>query len=241
MDSQTIAGLRAALLEHLVIVIRDQTLEPDQYRAFGQKFGTLLAYNYGGATHVPGHPDILRVIKNKEDRKVFGARWHADVSFLEKPVLGSMLYAIETPPKGGDTLFANMYLAYETLSDEMKRVLESLAGVHESMIADPKAPDSAPWIKTQSVHPVVKIHDETRRKLLNVNRTYTSKFDGMTEEESKPLLKYLFQHQTKAEFTTRVRWSPGTLTFWDNRCTQHLPINDYHGYRREMHRITIES
>src|SRR5262245_19561440 len=117
LDSRTVASLRTALLEHLVIVIPGQKLEPDQYRSFAQQFGTLLTYNYGGATHVPGHPDIPRVIKNKEDRKVFGARWHADVSFLEKPVLGSMLYAIETPPTGGDTLFANMYLAYETLSD----------------------------------------------------------------------------------------------------------------------------
>jgi taurine dioxygenase len=246
IDPQTVIDIRRALLDHMVIIFRDQRLSHDQYKAFARNFGSLHVHPYIYAKPIGGHPEILRVVKEKEDRKVFGEKWHSDVSFLAKPVLGSMLYAIETPPKGGDTLFANMYMAYEELSAGMKGILESLTAIHETAVpdVDPRkepAAEPAPLINKQGEHPAICVHPETGRKLLYVNRTYTTRFKGLTEEESQPILDYLFQHATKAEFTARIHWAPGTLTFWDNRCTQHLPINDYHGFRREMYRITIES
>jgi taurine dioxygenase len=245
LDTDAVSTIRSALLDHLVIVFRDQHLTPEQHKAFARNFGPLHVHPYIMAKPISGHPEVLRVVKEKEDRKVFGEKWHSDVSFLEKPVLGSVLYAIETPPKGGDTLFANMYLAYEALSEGMKGILESLVAIHETPVPDvdpPKGLSSEPvrLVNKQAEHPVIHVHPETRKKLIYVNKTYTTKFKGLTEEESKPLLDYLFQHSTKAEFTCRIRWAAGTVTFWDNRCTQHLPINDYHGFRREMHRITIE-
>jgi taurine dioxygenase len=245
LDASAISAIRSALLEHMVIIFRDQRLTPEQHMAFARKFGPLHVHPYISAKPISGHPEVLRVVKEKEDRKVFGEKWHSDVSFLERPVLGSMLYAIETPPRGGDTLFANMYLAYEALSEGMKEILEKLTGIHETRVPDVdlrKPPSGEPvrLVNKRGEHPAIKVHPETHRKLLYVNRTYTTCFKELTEEESKPLLEYLFQHATKAEFTCRIRWTPGTLTFWDNRCTQHLPINDYHGFRREMNRITIE-
>lgn len=246
LGENMVSAIRSALWEHQVLVFRDQKLTLEQHRAFALNFGPLHVHPYIAAKPVDGHLDVLRVVKEKDDRKVFGEKWHSDVTFLEKPVLGSILYAIDTPPKGGDTLFSNMYLAYEALSDVMKGLLEQLTGIHETPVPvlDPatRQPVMPMRLETQrGEHPVIKVHPETGRKLLYVNTTYTTCFKGMTVEESKPLLDYLCQHATKAEFTCRVRWAPGTVTFWDNRSTQHLPINDYHGYRREMHRITVET
>jgi len=244
LEQGTIAAIRAVLLEHLVIVFRDQRLTPEQHVAFARRFGPLHSFAYTAARALPHHPEVLRVVKEKEDRKVFGELWHADVTFLEKPVLGSILYAIETPQHGGDTLFANMYLAYETLSDGMKALLERLTALHESEVRAENAGQAAKgetggFAVMGTEHPVIRAHPETGRKSLFVNRTYTTRFSGMTAEESRPLLEFLFQHATQPEFITRLRWAPGTVTFWDNRCTQHRPLNDYHGQRREMHRVTI--
>jgi taurine dioxygenase len=242
-----ISAIREALWRHQVIVFRDQLLTVEQHKAFARNFGPLHIHPYIAAKPIDGqHPEVLRVVKEKDDRKVFGEKWHSDVTFLEKPVLGSILYAIDTPSKGGDTLFANMYLAYEALSDTLKGLLEQLTAIHETPVPEVDPVTKAPLVPMRLVnkrgeHPVIKVHPETGRKLLYVNCTYTTCFKGMTVEESKPLLEYLFQHATKAEFTCRVRWAPGTVTFWDNRSTQHLPINDYHGMRREMHRITVET
>ena len=244
LDDRAIVEIRAALLEHLVIVFRDQRLTPEQHAAFARRFGPLHSFAYTAAQALEGHPEVLRVVKEKEDRKVFGELWHADVTFLEKPVLGSILHAIETPKQGGDTLFSNMYLAYETLSDGMKGLLERLSAVHESVVRAENAGTAANgasggFVTMGTEHPVIRIHPETKRRSLFVNRTYTTRFSGMTVEESRPLLEFLFQHATRPEFITRLRWAPGTVTFWDNRCTQHMPLNDYHGQRREMHRVTI--
>jgi taurine dioxygenase len=244
LDDRTVAAIRSALLEYLVIVFRDQRLTPEQHAGFARRFGPLHSFAYTAARALEGHPEVLRVVKEKEDRKVFGELWHADVTFLEKPVLGSILHAIETPKQGGDTLFSNMYLAYETLSDGMKGLLERLSAVHESVVRAENAGTAANgasggFVTMGAEHPVIRIHPETKRRSLFVNRTYTTRFSGMTVEESRPLLEFLFQHATRPEFITRLRWAPGTVTFWDNRCTQHMPLNDYHGQRREMHRVTI--
>ena len=164
-------------------------------------------------------------------------------------VVGSMIYAIEVPPAGGDTLFANMSLAYETLSDGMKAMLSRLEAVHSSRHvfgpghkANPDLSDrfrNAEQAVQDAVHPVVIRHPETARKVLYVNPTFTVRFDGWTEEESRPLLDYLYTHAARPEFSCRVQWMKGSLGLWDNRATWHLALNDYHGHRRLMHRVTI--
>jgi taurine dioxygenase len=246
LGQNMVSAIRGALWEHQVLVFRDQKLSIAQHKAFARNFGKLHVHPFIYADSLPGEPEVLRVVKEKEDRRVFGERWHSDVTFLERPLLGSALYAIETPAKGGDTLFANMYAAYEALSDTLKGVLEQLTAIHETDVpevdaATGKKVEPLRLVKKSGEHPVIKVHPETGKKLLYVNTTYTSCIKGMSVEESKPLLDYLCQHATKAEFCGRVRWAPGTLTFWDNRSTQHLPINDYHGMRREMYRIAIET
>jgi taurine dioxygenase len=241
-----VAQLRGALFDYQVIVFREQRLTLEQHKTFARQFGPLHVHPYIMARPLDGHPEVLRVVKEKDDRRVFGEKWHSDVTFLERPVLGSVLYAVDTPKKGGDTLFATMYLAYEALSDGMKTMLEGLVAIHETQVPEVDPATGQPFmplrlVNSSNEHAVIKTHPETGRKLLYVNSTYTTHFKDMTQEESRPLLDYLFQHATKAEFTSRVRWAPGTVTFWDNRSTQHLPINDYHGERREMHRVTVET
>jgi taurine dioxygenase len=242
----TIREIRAALLEHIVIFFRDQELSPQQLLALAERFGEPAEYPL--IKGLPECPLVLPVIKEPHERTNFGGIWHSDTAYLERPALGTLLYALETPPAGGDTMFANMYLAYETLSEGMRRLLEPLRGVNvagkpvtlktrEEMhgkrgtTADPEA--------ISAVHPVVRTHPETGRKALYVNFAHTLRFEGMTEDESAPLLGYLFAHQVKPEFTCRFRWQPGSLAFWDNRATQHYPLNDYHGHRRVMHRVTL--
>ena len=241
-----LAAVRRALFDYQVIVFRDQHLTLDQHENFARQFGSLHVHPYILAKPLDGHPEVLRVVKEKDDRRVFGEKWHSDVTFLERPVLGSVLYAIDTPKKGGDTLFANMYMAYDTLSDAMKAMLAPLIAIHETPVpeVDPKTGlplEPMRLVNRRGEHPVPFVHPETGRTLLYVNSTYTTHFKGMTLEESRPLLDYLCQHATQAAFTCRVHWAPGTVTFWDNRSTQHLPINDYHGERREMHRVTVET
>jgi taurine dioxygenase len=178
----------------------------------------------------------------------FGGIWHSDTTYLELPPMGTMLVAREVPPVGGDTLFANQYLAYEALSDGMKKLLDGLCAVNSSAKANTTRtredriksdPSRRPNDDFIAEHPVVRTHPETGRKALYVNVGHTVRFSGMTEEESAPLLDYLFRHQTRPEFTCRFAWRVGSLAFWDNRAAQHNPINDYHGYRRVMHRITL--
>jgi taurine dioxygenase len=199
------------------------------------------------------HPQIIEVRKEPEDKRNFGGGWHTDVSYLERPALGSVLYAREVPETGGDTLFANQYLAYEALSDGMKRMLEGMIAIHSARrpygVNAARAFDPGPssmsfhfseTAHAEVEHPVVRTHGETGRKTLYVNGTFTTRFKGMTEEESAPLLHYLFQQAVRPEFTCRFRWRRNSIAFWDNRCVQHNAINDYHGARRVMHRVTIE-
>jgi taurine dioxygenase len=187
-------------------------------------------------------------VKLEHERINFGGIWHSDTSYLDIPPMGTMLIAREVPPYGGDTLFANMCVAYEALSEGMRRLLDGLVAINSSAKADVSrtredqvragARDNAkPDYAAE--HPVVRTHPETGRKALYVNVGHTLRFRDMTEAESAPLLAYLFAHQVRPEFTCRFRWRPGSIAFWDNRCTLHNPVNDYHGYRRVMHRITL--
>ena len=197
---------------------------------------------------LPETPEVIPVLKLEHEQVNFGGIWHSDTTYLERPPMASMLIAREVPEAGGDTEFANMYLAYETLSEGMKRLLDPLTAVNSSALADvsrtreDRVKDSARADAAKSYvaeHPVVRVHPETGRKALYVNVAHTERFSGMTREESLPLLRYLFGHQVRSEFTCRFRWRPGSIAFWDNRCAQHNAINDYHGHRRAMHRITL--
>ncbi len=244
LAEDTVRAIRGALLAHLVIFFRDQTLPPDRFLAFARRFGEPIEYPF--VKGIDGFPEVIRVAKLEHERVNFGGIWHSDTTYLEKPPMGSMLVARELPPHGGDTLFANQYLAWERLSEGMKALLLPLRAVASSAKADVSKTredrvksDGTARAPLEAVHPVVRTHPETGRRALYVNVAHTARFEGMTEAESAPLLKYLFRHQVRAEFTGRFRWSPGALAFWDNRCAQHNPVNDYHGYRRIMHRITL--
>jgi taurine dioxygenase len=240
-----VAELRQALLDHLVIFLRGQRLAPQQLLAFAGRFGRPMEYPQ--IKGLPECPLVTPVIKLEHERENFGGVWHSDTTYLERPPMASLLYAIETPPFGGDTLFASQYAAYEALSEGMKATLGQLAGVNSSAKAEvsrtreDRLRDAGAELKVLTgVHPVARTHPETGRKALYVNFGHTVRFDGWSEAESAALLDYLFKHQVRPEFTCRFRWEPGSLAFWDNRCTQHNPVNDYHGHRRVMHRVTLE-
>jgi taurine dioxygenase len=246
LDASAVAAIRQALLDHLVIFFRDQNLPPERFLAFARCFGEPMEYPL--VKGIEGYPDIIRVAKLEHETVNFGGIWHSDTTYLETPPMGTLLVAREVPPFGGDTLFANMYLACETLSEGMKRLLEGLRSVSSSVKADASKTredriKSDPTAQSRreflAEHPVLRTHPETGRKALYVNIAHTVRFAGMTEAESAPILGYLFQHQTRPEFTCRFVWRPGSLAFWDNRCVQHNPVNDYHGHRRIMHRITL--
>jgi taurine dioxygenase len=246
IDDATIAAMRRVWLDHLVIFFRDQDLAPAQFLAFARRFGEPIEYPF--VTGIEGFPVITPVVKLEHERVNFGGLWHSDTTYLDTPPMGTMLIGREVPPHGGDTLFANMYLAYETLSPGMRRLLDGLVAVNTSAKADvtktreDRMRDGARADARQEYiaeHPVVRTHPETGRKALYVNGGHTLRFRGMTEAESEPLLRFLFAHQARPEFTCRFRWEPGSIAFWDNRCAQHNPINDYHGFRRVMHRVTL--
>jgi taurine dioxygenase len=248
LDDATIADIRKALLDHCVIFFRDQKLDAERHKAFTRRFGKIFIHpNYAG---MQADPEIVVITREPGDKHIVGEDWHADTTMVREPPMGAILYGVEVPPYGGDTLFANQYLAYETLSDGMKRMLSGLKAIHsDRKVAGPaanrnahrstKVRQDADWRETVSVHPVVVTHPETQRKLLYVNASYTQGFDGMTEEESKPLLRYLLEHGHRPEFTCRFRWETGSIAFWDNRVCKHLAIHDAGPFRRVMRRTQV--
>jgi taurine dioxygenase len=246
LSDETVAAIRRAWLEHLVVFFRDQDLSPARFLAFARQFGEPIEYPF--VKGLDECPQIIPVLKLEHETINFGGIWHSDTAYLDVPPMGSMLVAREVPLAGGDTEFANMYLAYETLSDGMKRLLHGLVAVNSSAAADvsrtreDRLKDSAradARKEYSAPHPVVRLHPETGRRALYVNVAHTVRFEGMTAEESAPVLQYLYRHQVRPEFTCRFRWRPGSLAFWDNRCAQHNAINDYQGHRRLLHRITL--
>jgi taurine dioxygenase len=245
LEATVVAEIRQAFLDHLVIFLRDQKVSPAGLLAFAQRFGEPMEYPQ--LKGLPECPLVTPVIKLEHERVNFGGIWHSDTTYLDKPPMASMLHALEVPPYGGDTLFANQYLAHETLSDGLKRTLETLTGINTSAKAEVSKTREdrlrEAGVELQVLvgeHPVVRTHPETRRRALYVNVGHTARFKGWSEAESAPLLEYLFAHQVKPELTCRFRWEPGSIAFWDNRCVQHNPVNDYHGYRRVMHRVTLK-
>ena len=246
LDDEVVAEVRHALLDHLVIFLRNQKATPQQHLAFARRFGQPIEYPQ--LKGLPEAPMITPVVKLEHERHNFGGIWHSDTTYLVEPPMGSMLLAREVPPYGGDTMFANQYLAFEALSDGLRKTLDGLVGVSSSAKADVsrtredalKQAGAGATPKTlQAEHPIVRTHPETGRKALYTSDAHTACIKGWTEAESLPLLRFLWQHQVRPEFTCRFRWATGSLAFWDNRCAMHNPINDYHGFRRVMHRITL--
>ncbi len=244
LEDDVVKEVRRAFLDHLVIFLRDQKVTPQQQVAFARRFGEPMEYPQ--LRGLPEAPLITPVVKLEHERNNFGGIWHSDTTYLAEPPMGSMLLALEVPPYGGDTMFANQYLAYEALSDGLKEALEGLIGVSTSAkaevskTAEDRMNAAGAVRKTLTAeHPLVRTHPETGRKALYTSDAHTASIRGWTEKESLPLLQFLWEHQVKSEFTCRFRWQPGSLAFWDNRAALHNPINDYHGYRRVMHRITL--
>jgi taurine dioxygenase len=246
LDDETTAALRRIWLEYGVVFFRDQELSSAEFLAVARRFGTVIEYPF--LRGLPDYPEIIPVVKLPHERVNFGGVWHSDTAYLDHPPMATLLLAREVPPYGGDTLFACQNAAYEALSDGMKRLLGGLFAVNTSARADvtrtredrmrdrARADARKEYV---AIHPVVRTHPETGRKSLYINRAHTQAFADMTEAESAPLLNWLFEHQVRPEFTCRFRWQVGSLALWDNRRVLHNPINDYHGYRREMHRITL--
>lgn len=246
LDKGTVRAIRQAWLAYLVIFFRDQDINAQQQLNFARCIGEPMAYPF--VKGLADEPLITPVVKLENETKNFGGIWHSDTTYLDVPPMGTLLLARELPPTGGDTLFANMYLAYESLSSGMRDLLDGLVALNSSLKADASATredrrstdgrDDAPTA-LEAEHRVVRVHAETGRKALYVNVGHTSRFKDMTEAESRPILEFLFEHLKRPEFCCRFVWKVGSMALWDNRCTQHYPVNDYHGSRRVMHRITL--
>jgi taurine dioxygenase len=246
LSNAEMAEIRALWLEHIVIVIRDQTLTPQQQLDFATRIGSPQPYPL--LNGLDGFDMITPVLKREDETVNFGGLWHSDTTYQPQPPMATMLHARELPPIGGDTLFSNQYRAYETLSEGMKETLHGLkvvcisgkgkaAATRVNRIAENGANvDEAQLV---GIHPVVRTHPETGRKALFVNEGHASHFEGWTSDESAGLLSYLYQHIIREEFQCRLVWKTGDVALWDNRCVLHYPVNDYHGYRRLLHRITL--
>ena len=242
LDELTLAEVRRAFLDHLVIFFRDQHLTPEQHLAFGRLFGEL--HVHPAAPSEPGHPELMIIAADENSSRANGETWHTDVSCDSEPPMGSILYIREIPPLGGDTLFANMYAAYEALSDRMKAHLEGLAALHDGehvyrgLYSDLGVADRPSY--PRSKHPVVRTHPETGRKALYVNTGFTTRILGVPPDESDALLRYLYRHIEHPAFQCRFRWTAGAIAFWDNRCAQHHAIWDYWPARRYGNRVTVK-
>jgi taurine dioxygenase len=257
LDDETFKEIKAAWLQHLVVFFRDQNITPEQQLAFAKRFGEIHQHPFMNG--MEDYPDILEIIKEEGDTKAFGEVWHTDQMFNPKPAMATILYAKETPDAGGDTMFTNMYMAYDALSAPMKEVLAGVktrnvgdrkklmdgekAGItregryagNEKMSARLRDPGN---LVTEAAHPLVRTHPETGRKALYISN-HTQTLQGFKSGEARPIIDFLRSHAVEPEFTCRFRWQVGSLAIWDNRCTQHRALNDYPGKRRRMHRITI--
>lgn len=253
MSPAVLAEVRAALERFVVIFFRSQALSLEQLKSFSRYFGELTRVPYVGA--LEKHPEIIAVLKEADERNIstFGGTWHTDFSFLEQPPVASILYAEEVPDVGGDTLWANMYLAHDALSEGMQRTLAGLNAMHSGHVYGAARPPrdiatstsiaisrNNPDADVERAHPVVRVNARTGRRALYVNPVYTTRFENMTEDESRGLLEYLYAHCTRPEFTCRFRWTPGSIAVWDNRYSLHLAVNDYDGHRRSMFRTSTE-
>ena len=251
IDDKQFDELRQAYIDYGVIFLRDQDITPEQHIAFAERWGRINVNRFFQA--VETHPVIAEVRKEADQKANIGSSWHTDHSYDQVPAMGSILYAREVPSVGGDTLFASMYAAYDALSDGLKQMLLTMKAEHSSRHAfgevaylDSDLDDLGSRLgntdaATQdSLHPVIIKHPLSGRSALYVNGDFTVKFAGWSKDESQPLLDYLYAHASRNEFTCRFNWRKGSIAIWDNRATHHCALNDYHGERRLMHRITID-
>jgi taurine dioxygenase len=251
MSAAVVDDIRRALARYLVVFLHGQAMSLEQLKSFSRAFGELTRVPYVGA--LGDHPEIIAVLKEAEERNIstFGGTWHTDFSFLQRPPVLSILLADQVPMVGGDTLWANMYAAYEALSVGMQQTLAGLKAMHSGHVYGAARPPTDiatstsmdisrdnPEADVERAHPVVRVNPRTGRRALYVNPVYTTRFQDMTEEESQGLLEYLYVHCARPEFTCRFHWRPGSIAVWDNRYTLHLAINDYDGYRRSMYRTS---
>lgn len=248
LDDETFSQIRQAFLDHSVIFFREQDLSPEQHIEFAERWASINVNRF--FKPLDGYPKIAEVRKEPDQTLNIGGAWHTDHSYDQIPAMASILYAKEVPDVGGDTMFASMYKAYDALSDGLRTTLEGLHAVHSSRHVfgkrrgEPGKEDNRiggrDQAKQDALHPIVIRHPETGRKALYVNANFTTHIDGWTEQESKSLLSYLYEHAARPEFSCRFRWANGSIAMWDNRVTWHRALNDYHGHRRLMHRITLE-
>jgi taurine dioxygenase len=242
-----VADIRAALLRHQVIFFEDQHLTPVQHRDFAAKFGPLHVHPL--YPQVEGVPELF-VLDNHKDNPTDNDAWHTDVTFIETPPLGSLLYALELPPSGGDTMWSSMTAAYDALSPHFRVFLAAHNAVHDFMrsfspaskVSQNAGEDRYEKARRENppvLHPVIRTHPETGKPGIFVNYGFTTRIKDIASGESRMILKYLHEHIQRPEFIVRWRWKPGSLAFWDNRCTQHFAVNDYLPHRRVMHRATI--
>ena len=250
--TEVVGQLQQALAAHSVLFVRGQALDPVQQVTLTAVFGPVRRVPF--IQHMAEHPDVIAVLKEADEQRIstFGGTWHSDFSFLDEPPSLTLLQSVELPAVGGDTLWSSQYAAYESLSPGMQRLLDPLRAVHTGWPHGTNGPGPGVAVSRSVVmtrndstadrevaHPVVRVHPVTGRRALFVNPVYTQRFEGMTADESRPLLQYLFDHAVRPEFTCRLRWTPGTLAIWDNRWLLHLAVNDYDGNRRLLHRTTV--
>jgi taurine dioxygenase len=248
LTPRTVAELQAAFLEHHVLVFRGQSLTHEDQVRFARCFGETQVHPFVEPS--PHHPEVIELITEADEAFTFSGGWHTDLTCLDAPVLGSVLYGVELPPFGGDTLFANQHLAYEALSAPMRKMLDGLGAAHSagaqyaaggSATSHASMPtQNSELAMTRVVHPIVRTHPESNRKGLFINEAYTTEIEGVSPDESFALLSFLFRHAVSERFTCRVSWEPGTLVMWDNRSVQHQGVQDYVGYRRHMRRVTVQ-
>ncbi len=249
LTDRLITALRQALLEHCVIFVRDQELDVAAHKRLARAFGEIFIHpNFDTGDH---DPEVVTIVRKPGDTHIVGEEWHTDTTMMAEPPMAALLYAIDVPPIGGDTLFANQYLAYDRLSDGMKAMIAPLRCLHtDRKVAGPNSPaarakrstrvrDDEAWRETYNLHPVVRTHPETGRKCLFVNNSYSVCFESMSEDESRPLLDWLMDWGHRPEFTCRFRWQPGSLAIWDNRAVKHIALHDVAGHQRIMRRIRL--
>ncbi|MBT4690103.1 MAG: taurine dioxygenase [Rhodospirillaceae bacterium] len=250
VSNQAFDEIHQAFLDHKAIFFHDQNLDPHQQIAFGRRFGPMGAYPF--MEGLPEAPETFEILKTEDDKQNFGGAWHSDMSFTTIPPLGTMLYSLEMPEAGGDTLFANTALAYDALSDGMKDMLDGLIGIYSAALKSSGGrakrfevnksmnAKNMDQVDMEAEHPIVRTHPETGKKALYLGKGHTVRFKDMTEAESRPLINFLSEHCVRPEFTCRFAWGVGSLALWDNRCTLHFAVDDYPGQRRRMRRLTIE-